>query len=364
MEKIRHLFPGGNTCLGFYSFYDYMTYPDIKRKIVLKGGPGVGKSTFMKKLGEEFAQKGIEIEYHWCSSDNDSLDGVVIGNQQFCVLDGTAPHIVDPRFPGAVDEIINLGDFWDRDAVKKNRSAIVGLSENISRCFNRAYIRLREVEAAYEEWKSYYEEARDEEAINRNILALTQDFLPASSPSPVKPRHLFAGAITPDGLVSKVESIIDPDFALYAVKGSPGSGIKSLFDHVLHILNLQNTYAEIFHSPFDPREIDIIVLPRHKAVLLDVSANIFNYSRSLTNNKYKRWLDFDQFSQKDIIDPYGKQIFTARNRFDAGINEAVTFINTAKKYHDELETYYVPAMDFESVGRLREKLFGELLADL
>ena len=62
---------------------------------MLKGGVGVGKSNFMRKIGQDFEARGYDIEYHWCSSDNNSLDGIVIGNNQICFLDGTAPHVVD-----------------------------------------------------------------------------------------------------------------------------------------------------------------------------------------------------------------------------------------------------------------------------
>ena len=85
-----------------------MLWPEGERKIILKGGPGVGKSSFIKKMGEAFSSHGLDMEYHWCSSDNQSLDGIVIG-QKICILDGTAPHVVDPLCPGAVDEILNLG---------------------------------------------------------------------------------------------------------------------------------------------------------------------------------------------------------------------------------------------------------------
>ncbi|MDD3269958.1 MAG: PRK06851 family protein [Syntrophomonadaceae bacterium] len=359
MAQIRHLYPGGNTCHGFYSFYDYMVSPQAARKIVLKGGPGVGKSTFMKKLGEDFAAAGFDIEYHWCSSDNESLDGVVIGHQQFCVLDGTSPHIVDPRFPGAVDEIINLGEFWNRTAIAKHRSEIINLSNNIARCFERAYCRLREAAMAYQEWQSYYEEARDMAAVNRNILALAQDFLPASA-APGNCRHLFAGAITPRGLVTRVESIIDSDYALYGIKGNPGSGSKTLFDHTLGILNLSSYYAEIYHNPFEPNEIDIIVLPDSKLVLLNISSP-FNYMERLPSIKFKRLLDFDQFSSLSVLDLNNRLLDHARSRFNSGIDGAVSFINIAKQYHDELESYYVPAMDFESIRLARQEIFEELM---
>ncbi|HBK54118.1 MAG TPA: ATPase, partial [Syntrophomonas wolfei] len=43
MTKLRHMYPGANSCRGFYSFYQYMLWPEGERKIILKGGPGVGK---------------------------------------------------------------------------------------------------------------------------------------------------------------------------------------------------------------------------------------------------------------------------------------------------------------------------------
>ncbi|MEN6490352.1 MAG: PRK06851 family protein [Smithella sp.] len=362
MAKCRHLYPGGNTCHGFYSFYDYMVSPQVERKIVLKGGPGVGKSSFMKQLGEDFANAGIDVEFHWCSSDNESLDGVVIGRQQFCVLDGTAPHVVDPRFPGAVDEIINLGEFWNRAAIARHRSEVIKLSNNIARCFERAYFQLQEAGAAYLEWKSYYEEACDTAAANRNILALTKDFIPAASPPGII-RHLFAGAITPLGLVTRVESIIDADYAIFAIKGNPGSGQKVLFNHCLHLLELYNYPAEVYHNPFKPDEIDIIVLPQNKLALLDITSP-FNYVERLPAAKFKRLLDFEQFSSDGVLEFNKIMLDQAKNRFNSRISDAVSFINMAKEYHDELESYYIPAMDFESINLTRQAIFEELMQGL
>jgi MoxR-like ATPase len=107
--KIRHLFPGGNTTKGFYSYYDYILGQQEATKIIcLKGGPGVGKSTYMKRIGKVMEEEGFDIEYMHCSSDPNSLDGVVITDIKVALLDGTAPHVVDPKNPGAVDESVHL----------------------------------------------------------------------------------------------------------------------------------------------------------------------------------------------------------------------------------------------------------------
>ncbi|MDK2880358.1 MAG: hypothetical protein PWQ99_133 [Clostridia bacterium] len=92
--KVKMFFPGGNTCRGFYSFYDNIIDEKAAHIFVLKGGPGVGKSTFMKKIAAELLELGFDLEYHWCSSDSESLDALVVPALGVALLDGTAPHRV------------------------------------------------------------------------------------------------------------------------------------------------------------------------------------------------------------------------------------------------------------------------------
>ncbi len=94
--RVKMVFPGGNTCLRFYSFYDNIIEPDAKRIFVIKGGPGVGKSTFMRRIGEDLRDRSYDIECHRCSSDNDSLDAVVAPALGAALIDGTAPHVAVP----------------------------------------------------------------------------------------------------------------------------------------------------------------------------------------------------------------------------------------------------------------------------
>lgn len=93
-NKERHMFPGGNTSKGFYSFYRYILgQEDANRIICIKGGPGTGKSSLMKKVAAHFLTKGYSIEYHHCSSDNNSLDGLVVKELKVAILDGTSPQV-------------------------------------------------------------------------------------------------------------------------------------------------------------------------------------------------------------------------------------------------------------------------------
>ena len=89
-EPLRY-FLGANTPAGFVSkfdgFYDCL---DGWRVFILKGGPGTGKSTLMKKVAEAV---DCECEYIYCSSDPRSLDAVIFNDLKTAIADGTAPHV-------------------------------------------------------------------------------------------------------------------------------------------------------------------------------------------------------------------------------------------------------------------------------
>ena len=77
----------------------------------------------MKEVGNHFAEQGEDVDFLWCSSDPDSLDGIVLKKRRIALLDGTAPHVVDPQNPGAVDEILNLGEYWVSDEIRAQRGS-------------------------------------------------------------------------------------------------------------------------------------------------------------------------------------------------------------------------------------------------
>jgi ABC-type lipoprotein export system ATPase subunit len=58
--KILNYYAGGNTAKGFYNLYD-SALEDLDKLFILKGGPGTGKSTLMKTIGELIVNKAIDI---------------------------------------------------------------------------------------------------------------------------------------------------------------------------------------------------------------------------------------------------------------------------------------------------------------
>ena len=72
-----HFFLGANSGQGFQNLFPRFCKPeDHYDLIVLKGGPGVGKSTMMRRIGKAMEDRGEDVEYLYCSGDPNSLDGV------------------------------------------------------------------------------------------------------------------------------------------------------------------------------------------------------------------------------------------------------------------------------------------------
>lgn len=185
--KLKKVFPGGNTSGGFHSFYDYVIdQRDATKVFVIKGGPGVGKSTFMRRIGEAMLERGYDVEFHCCSSDNGSLDGLVIPAIRVALVDGTAPHVVDPKNQGAVDEIIHLGNHWNEKALRANKKKIIACNREIGRLFKRAYAYLAAAKIFLDEVKIYYSVtgAFNTGKFDRKVLEITHEIFSGQERQP------------------------------------------------------------------------------------------------------------------------------------------------------------------------------------
>ena len=125
----KKYFAASNSAQGFKNYYDNVF--DVKKysKIyIIKGGPGTGKSYFMKNVAEYAEELGFSVTYIYCSSDPNSLDGIIIEELKIAILDGTAPHACEASLPGAAENIVNLGEFWNTSVLSGSRKIIENLN--------------------------------------------------------------------------------------------------------------------------------------------------------------------------------------------------------------------------------------------
>ncbi len=144
--NFNNYYAAANTFSGFISDFDKI-FESRKYEVIyiLKGGPGTGKSTIMKYVSGYFQSNGYATENIYCSSDTKSLDGVIVKRNQrsAAIIDGTAPHLFDPKYPGAVEIIINLLQDIDAERYSDKREEIIKLSEAKSKAYKDAYSYLK-----------------------------------------------------------------------------------------------------------------------------------------------------------------------------------------------------------------------------
>lgn len=350
---IKHVFPGSNTPNGFYSFFDYiLPQKEARQLYIIKGGPGTGKSSFMKRLGAYATEQGVDVEFFHCSSDPQSLDALVIPALKVGFLDGTAPHVVDPLAPGVTDQILNFGDYWDSEALMPHKEAILSTNARIKHQFTKAYFYLAAAKQIYDAY--CFTESRAiqtdtklklEKQISQQIFGSVKDM-----ESLGEARHLFSTAITGEGILDYIHTLMGTTKNIYFIKESLGCNSKTLMADLLKTALAKGYFVECYHSPIDPEKIEDLIIPQldlaittshmlHKPRIFPTV--IFDLTTALDYSVLKT-LEFDL--EKD------KRLFN--DLLDKGTNT----IAGAKKIHDELEKYYIDAFDFSSLDVLFDTL--------
>ena len=163
MMAQRYL-PGSNTCRGFVGFFqDLLSRTEQARILLIKGGPGCGKSTLMRAAAERWEAQGRPVEYYLCASDPDSLDAVVCGDT--VVLDATLPHALEPELTRVTEQVIDLSECLDEAQLRPHRAQAQQLSLECRRYFARAHRYLAGAEAALRDSMAIYADAVDQGAL-------------------------------------------------------------------------------------------------------------------------------------------------------------------------------------------------------
>ena len=142
MENLlcKKYFAASNSAEDFVNYFPQIFNRESCSVIyIIKGGPGTGKSRFMRDVATAAEGRGLSVRYYYCSSDSESLDGIIIEEMRVGILDGTAPHTFEPTLSGAFEETINLGEFWNASALRARRDEIEALTCRKSEAYKRCY---------------------------------------------------------------------------------------------------------------------------------------------------------------------------------------------------------------------------------
>ena len=337
-QKIR-FFLGANSAHGFHSLYDSLADPYKGDYIwYIKGGPGSGKSTFMRRAAEAAEKLGYHVAYVLCSGDPSSLDGIYIYELKTAYVDATSPHIQEPRLPGAAGRYIDFSDFYKKD-VSIDSERIADLFKKYRQQYARAYELLN---AAALCSPSGIPGAVTEEAKAR-IRCMARETAKELPESGVEggQKGIFLSALTGKGRIRCIETV---GYTEKTLKIRSAFGLEDVFLQALSDeCRSRKLYCILCRDPLLPERLEGLIVP-------EASFSVLSWHR-----KEKDTVNLDDALDPDIL----KSVEEDRKRCSAEVNRLLKLasfsLDKASVLHSELEEVYRPTVDFPAVSAYTER---------
>lgn len=356
MMKRTASFLGANTPEGFISFFEELYNPYKNANVyIIKGGPGTGKSTFMKKIADEAEKRGFSTERVYCSSDPAGLDGVIVPGLDFAICDGTAPHIMEPRFPGVVENLINLGSFWDSEKLKNNSDEIRRLFFENSLCHRKSSRYLAAAGHLDRQSRSITERYIKRDKIDSFVSRFVyRELTPKKKTCVGEKKRRFISAITPSGNIFFADTVKNLCPRIIGIDDKEGC-VSALITQAVGEGAIKNGYDVIYcHCPMKPAESEHLLIPQKGIAIVRLSdaAGEIPCDRVIHTGRFMS----EEFYENRLLLKFNRRI---KHEL---INESISCLKNAKAIHDELEKLYIDAMDFDGLNeyynRFAEKIFS------
>ena len=334
--KNRTYFAAANGYSGFKSYFDNIfRSEDFKRIFILKGGPGTGKSTLMKRVAKASLSEGTKFDKILCSSDPDSLDGVIVYTNKgnYAVIDGTSPHERDAVIPGAIDLILNLGEGFDISKLESRREEIISLNQQKKATYHEAYKYLKTAGSLKNLSDDLINACFDYEKAECIADAILSKFSLENQAPHIALRRAFCkhGYLTLNEFLCSEETVI--------VSGKYGEENKIL---ELVLKKSKQNFNLISFDPLCTQKTDAIISGDIAVICGTDSTSELNAGSCLGASTSFEELDLLKSAHNSIL-------ATASNYF-----------SKASLLHLKLEKIYSNAMDFSRSDELFEKIINDI----
>ncbi len=354
--KSTHFFLGANSAEGFYSLYDQLLDAGLYDLMILKGGPGCGKSTFMRRMAGALEEYGVETAYIHCSGDPDSLDAVVFPSIRRAVVDGTAPHVLEPQYMAARERYVDLSPCYDIARAKAAAEKIVACSDAYRASYREAYHVLRALGSVDEERRAIIRTEFDGEKLLRRAAGIAARELKAGGEDG-RTEEVFLGGLTCKGQICRFDSAETLCPRVYVFCDSYGLAAPALrFLHAAAVQAGLNTI--VCRDPLHPAELQHLLVPSRGVAFVTSCEGI-----AYDGKPYRR-IRIDAMAEEHL-----SRAEKARLRFIRRVRrtletETIGALARAKQEHDALEALYHPCVDFDGVNTLCALETARILRDM
>ncbi len=348
-------FCAANSGDGFISFFDTLTNEKKYAVYYIKGGPGSGKSTLLKQI----ASRAENAELIYCSGDPFSLDAVVLPDQKAVIMDATAPHSYEPKFPAVGGNIIDLGEGWAPE--KLNKDLIIKLMEEKSEIYDSCYALLGSAKKLFiSVFSPMYKHLDYHRLTNIGDRILKQYALWEKRENPAKVEKRFLSAISPDGRITLTETIQKFGKRIIVLEDRwMASGLLlSYLDQKL----TQNGIDHInsYHPLCGKDQLHHIIIPERN---LSVVTKDGLFPIELEEETVARKIVVQNYFSKEYLEDRKNKLAFYKRILRELINGACENLDLARNLHLKIEKEYALGTDFQATEPLKKKLMNKLFAD-
>lgn len=347
-------FLGSSTSSGFTTPVSEILSDTSNTVYILKGTAGSGKSTLMKKISEAFAESPQEIYY--CSADPYSLDAVYIKDKKAVIIDGTAPHCVDPVYPKAVESIVDLGAYIETSKLRAAKEEVISLTEEYSGCHKRCRLCLKAVSSVIEDIITAANSALDTEKLSTFADKFIRRIVPKKeAKADGKIMRKQRAAITMNGYAV----FLPENDRIYLLNDENISAAAEFLR--IAALNISKRGYDIEISQCylsSDKFIEHLTVPE-----LGITFITSNCINSLSIDKFEKQISFKRFYKKDELTDstaLRQRVRFAKKACAEFQKEAAAALTDAKIIHDKIEEHYISAADFDGLNRLSYKLISDI----
>ncbi len=348
-------FLGANSPSGFYSLYhDMLPLEEARAIYILKGGPGCGKSTLMRTVAKRAEKAGLRTEYILCSGDPSSLDALILPQLNVAIADGTSPHPMEARCPGAIERYVNLGDCYDSDALYPIRRKIMAAKADYQESYRRAYRCLEASAQLFEDARTLLmTQTLQDKLCKRAKGILSRELPPIKGAQPGRVTQRFLHTPTCQGVIALWDTVYAQCPKVYQLADRSGLGHALL----IHLLTgaVERGYSPVAcPDPMCPERLSHLLIPQAGVAFL-------TSSQPLPKKPYRR-LRVDAMADREVLNRNKARLKFSRRVADALLEEALTSLSQAKAGHDQLETLYYPHVDFDRADDIARRVGDEILS--
>jgi len=266
-------------------------------------------------------------------------------------------HAIEPKYPGAVESLVDISACWDEDMLYDCRGEILRIAKSCRRCHEHA---CRFLSAAGSLAGDTYRIALD--SVNTTKLAgycgrLSEREFKQHHKTPGKERVRFLSAVTNKGPMKFTDTAKALCDRIYLLGDDHGAVSRLLLNNVRRAAldtgyDIISCYCPL--GPFD--KLEHIFVP--ELCLGFMTSNRF-HDFTMEVTPY-RIVNSQRFTDSDKLKSSKRRISFNRKVMSQMIGQASALLAEANTLHDELESYYISATNFDRVEELTRRLLDKV----